>query len=62
MVLNFNKGDIFQIIPLRVMKHYDKSALMKISQVFRTFNMLTLKGCSETALFREWSNQVFDIL
>ena len=44
MILNFNKGDIFQIIPLRVMKHYDKSALMKISQVFPTFNMLTLKG------------------
>ena len=21
--------------------------------------MLTVKGCSETALFREWSNEVF---
>ena len=26
------------------------------------FNMLTVKGCSEAALFREWSIQVFDSL
>ena len=26
------------------------------------FNMLNLGGSSETALFREWSNQVFDSL
>ena len=46
---------------LRVMKNYDKSALIKISQVFlRAFNMLTVKGCSDTALFSEWSNQVLD--
>ena len=26
------------------------------------FNIMTVKGCSETAVFREWSNQVFDSL
>ena len=26
------------------------------------FNMLAVEGCSETAVFREWSNQVFDSL
>ena len=44
------------------MKKFDKSALMEISHVFRRFNMLTVKGGSETSLFREWSNQVFDSL
>ena len=44
------------------MEKCDKSALMKISQVLGTlFNMLSVKGSSETALFSEWSNQVFDI-
>ena len=38
------------------MERYDKSALMKI------FNMLTVDGCYDTVLFREWSNQVFDSL
>ena len=36
MISNFNKGDIFKSFPLRVMKKYDKSALMMISEVFGT--------------------------
>ena len=26
------------------------------------FNMLTVKGCSETVFLREWCNQAFDSL
>ena len=33
---------------------------MQISQVLGHFNMLTVEGCSETALFREGPNQIFD--
>ena len=35
---------------------------MEISQVFQKFNMLTVKVSSETPLFSDWSNQVFDSL
>ena len=27
---------------------------------FAPFNMLTVEGCSETTLFSEWSNQLFE--
>ena len=46
----------------RVMEKYDESGIMKISQVFGTFNMLTVEGCSGTALFKEFTNRVFDSL
>ena len=41
----------WKLFLLRVIKKYDKSALMMISQVFLTpINVLTIKGGSETAL------------
>ena len=45
-----------------VMKKYDESALMQISQDFGLFNILIVKGVSETVFFKEWSNQVFHSL
>ena len=44
------------------MKKYDENALIFILQQFGPFKMLTVKRCSETGFFREWSNQVFDSL
>ena len=38
-----------------MMKKYDKSALIRISQVF-------VEGGSETALSSNWLNQIFDSL
>ena len=35
---------------------------MHVLQEFGPFDMLTVKGCSETVFFREWSNQVVDSL
>ena len=45
-----------------VMEKYDESALMQISQAFGRFNILIVKGVSETVFFKEWSNQVFNSL
>ena len=47
---------------LKMMKKDDKSAQMEISQVFGTFDRLTVKALSETMLFREWSDEVFHSL
>ena len=56
------RGDIFQInFPQNDQKH-DKSALMEISEVFGTLSHVHSQTCSETALFREWSNQDFQSL
>ena len=44
------------------MKEPDKSALMEIWQILGRFHMLTVKACSETDLFRDWSNQDFHSL
>ena len=44
---------------MRVMKKHDKSVLMEISKALERFHMLTVKACTETALFKEWSGQDF---
>ena len=57
---NISQRDIFsKSRSPRVMKKYDKSALMPILQEFGAFNMLIIKGVSETVFFKEWSNQLF---
>ena len=48
--------------PLRVIKNIMKVLSCRIYNSLGPFNMLTIKGCSETVFFREWSNQVFDSL
>ena len=47
---------------LRVMKNMMKVLSCTYWKSLGPFNMLTVKGCSETVFFREWSNQVFDSL
>ena len=47
---------------LRVMKNIVKVLSRRFYKSFAPFNTLTVKGCSETVFFREWSNQVFDSL
>ena len=47
---------------LRVMKNIVKVLSWRFYKWLGRFNMLTVKGCSETVFFREWSNQVFDSL
>ena len=47
---------------LRVIKNIMKVLSCRIYKSLGTFNMLTVKGCSETGFFREWSKQVFDSL
>ena len=36
-----------------MMKKYDESALMQIAQAFGLFNILIVKGVSETVFFKE---------
>ena len=47
---------------LRVMKNMMKVLSCTYWKSLGPFNMLTVKGCSETVVFRERSNQVFDSL
>ena len=47
---------------LRVIKNIMKVLSCSIYKSLGPFNMLTIKGCSETVFFREWSNQAFDSL
>ena len=47
---------------LRVIKNIMKVLSCRIYKSLGTFNMLTVKMCSETVFLREWSNQVFDNL
>ena len=47
---------------LRVLKNITKVLSCRIYKSLGTFNLLTVKGCSETVFFRERSNQVFDSL
>ena len=42
-----------------MIKKHDKSALIKIHNCLAPINKLTVEGSSETALSREWFNQVF---
>ena len=41
------------------MRKYGESYVMQISAVFGPFSMLTVKGCSETGLFRNLTNHAF---
>ena len=44
----------------RVIRQSDESTVVKcFQQCFRLFNMLTLKGCPESGLFRHLSNHIF---
>ena len=56
------KGGIFQTKFSQGDEIYNESALIKILKSLRPFNMLTVKMCSETEFFREWSKQVLDSL
>ena len=49
-------------ISLRVMKKMMKVLSCTFYKSLGHFNMLTVKECSETVFFREWSKQVFDSL
>ena len=42
------------------MEKYDKKLLWRFHKCLGHFNMLTVEGCSETVLFGEWSDQVWD--
>ena len=57
-----SRGDIFQLNFNENGEKHGKRPLMKISKHFGCFHILTVKGCSETALFIEWSNQDLDSL
>ena len=46
----------------RVIKYIMKVLSSRIYKSLGHFNLLTVKGCSETVFFREWSHQVFDSL
>ena len=47
---------------LRVIKNIMKVLSCRIYKSLGPFNMLTIKGCSQTVFFRECSNQVCDSL
>ena len=47
---------------LRVIKNIMKVLSCSICKSLGPFNMLTIKGCSETVFFRELSNQAFHSL
>ena len=56
-------GETFsKSISLRMMKNMIKVLLSRFRRYFGRFHMFTVKACSETALFREWSNQDFQSL
>ena len=46
----------------RVMKNMMKVLSFRFYESLGHFNTLTVKACSETMFFREWSKQVFDSL
>ena len=51
-----------KLFPHRVMKNVIKALSCRFQKCFGPFKMLTLKGSSETAIFRECSKQVFESL
>ena len=60
---NMSRRDVYSKPgSLRVIKNIMKVLSCSIYKSLGPFNMLTIKGCSETLFFREWSNQVFDSL
>ena len=56
------RGDIFQLNFNENYEKHGKWTVMEISKCFGRFHMLTVNPCSETALFRDKSNQDFDSL
>ena len=46
----------------RVIENIVKVLSCKFDKSLGSFNMLTVKGSSETVFFREWSNQLFQSL
>ena len=52
----------FKSNSLRVMKNMMKVLSCRFYKSLGPFNMLTVKGVSETVFFKEWSNQVFHSL
>ena len=59
MVSNLNNRDISQIICPQYDEKFNKSALMKISQVLGTVYYVDCGRVFWNGAFREWSNQVF---
>ena len=59
---NLTNGDILETYPLIMIKDMVKVLSYRFHKCFGPFNMLIFQGCSETTLFREWSNQFFDSL
>ena len=58
-----NPGETFsKSTSLRMMKNMIKALSWRFCKYLGRFHMLTVKACSETALFREWSNKAFHIL
>ena len=62
-ILNFNQGDISQIIlSPEWLKNMIKVLWCRFYKCLKFFNMLSVERWSETTQFGEWSNQVFDSL
>ena len=56
-------GETFsKSISLAMMKNMKKALSWRFTKYLGRFHMFTLKACSETALFRVWSNQDFHSL
>ena len=56
-------GETFsKSISLTMMKNMKKALSWRFTNYLGRFHMFTLKACSETALFRVWSNQDFHSL
>ena len=45
-----------------MMKNIMKVLSWRLYKSLGPFNMFTVKGCSETVFFKEWTNQVIDSL
>ena len=58
-ISHITKRDIFQVSFPQSDEKYDKSAVCRFHKCLGSYNMLTFGQCSETALFKDWSNQVF---
>ena len=62
-IFNMSLRDIYSKPgSLRVIRNIMKVLSCRISKSLGNFKLLTIKGCSETVFFREWSKQVFDSL
>ena len=63
IIFNVSLGELYSKPGfLRVMKNTIKVLSWKFYKSLRPFNMLTVKGCSETVFVREWPNQVIERL